>query len=163
MPRSQQGKRKPSSSIVPPLNVQERIDELLKIQLTTFPEKGVLDVGEIERWHRDLEPFPIQGIEWAFENWRKSGRFFPRPGDILDQCIAWEPAEGSQRTRIPAKEFGRGYGELDMIWLAKRVMHKLTTEKRKRLSDEELEALFDDLDKWRGSSPDWRLQRGIGA
>jgi hypothetical protein len=140
---------------MPPLSKLDRIGELLKIQVDTFPPKE-LSLEEIARWEQDLGQFPIQAIEWAMENWRKHGRFFPVPADILDQCIAWEPTTGQSVCDAACKKkHGQGYGESDILWLME--MHN---RKRKEingpLKDVEIEQLLVVLDKHRGKPPAWR-------
>jgi hypothetical protein len=116
-----------------------------------------LEQGEIERWVQDLSQFPIAAIEWAFENWRRSGRFFPVPGDILDQCIAWAPSTGTTLCDAECKKrHGKGYGSNDIVWLLAKYNQKRAQLPNRPLTDGEVEALMDDLDKHRGHAPLWR-------
>ena len=165
MPQSKTRKAKDSGADLPILK-NARIRELLKVQLQTFPQKELFE-EEIVNWERDLEPFPIRAIEWAFDNWRRSGRFFPVYGDILDQCIAWLPAERSTAVCDAdcKKKHGTGYGENaalglhDVTQLFELVSRKIRTEKRSRdnkFTDEEIEQLLVDLDKMRGGAPEFR-------
>ncbi len=172
MPRSKQRKASGQGEIMTPSRVLDVIDNCLKDMARTYPQK-VLEPEEIEHWHRDLSPFPVKAIEWAFDNWRRNGRFFPVYGDILDQCIAWAPPEQKHTQACDAQckaRHRRGYGEMpfagmhDITRLNELVRRKISTEKRTReqlFTDSEIEGLYDELDKMRGSSPDWRKQRVI--
>lgn len=91
MPKYTPPRRKGHGAVIPPLSVSDRVDSLLKEMLSIFPNKTELTEAEIEHWHRYLEPYHISAIEWAFENWRRSGSFFPVYSDILDLIGAWEP------------------------------------------------------------------------
>jgi hypothetical protein len=159
MPSSKQRKTKQQGELMPPSSALDAITNLLKDQLRTFPSKGVLSDEEIAHWHQDLGRFPIAAIEWAFENWRKNGRFFPVYGDILDQCIGWEPAVAPQYAPGCSKEcrerHGKGYNWNDMkmlfdLYVAKRA------EVNGPLRKAEILPLFDRLDKVRGGAPEWR-------
>jgi len=167
MPRSSQPKRKDSAGGSPLLK-NERIRELLKVQLMTFPNKELFE-EEIANWERDLDPFPIQAIEWAFDNWRRNGRFFPVYGDIIDQCVSWEPSnkpKGACDAECKRKH-NTGYGENpalglhDITRLYELVCRKIEGEKRtkdQRFSDEEIEGLLVELDKMRGGAPQFRRE-----
>jgi hypothetical protein len=164
MPQSNPRKRKESGELKPSLNVLERIDSLLKEHLLLFPWKLELTEEEIEHWHKDLSPFPIAAIEWAFENWRRNGRFFPVYGDILDQCIAWKPKE--DYTYVPGcsaeclAKHGTGYNEIDIRKLMKLYIAKYPDNRWPkplvRLTDAQWDELYDELDKVPGGPPEWR-------
>src|SRR3954470_14690403 len=93
MPSSRQHRRKGHGAVMPPLSVFERIDSLLKEHLSIFPSKAELMEMEIEHWHHDLSQHRVEAIEFAFDNWRRNGRFFPVFADIIELCEAWEPTE----------------------------------------------------------------------
>lgn len=159
MLRSKQPKASASGELMPPLSVLDRIDWNLKDQLLAFPSKGQLEPEEIEHWHQDLGRFPIRAIDAAFDNWRKNGRFFPHYGAILDQCIAWQPADKSEYAPGCSKEcrsrHGRGYNQFDMLKMFKMYVAK-RTEVDRLVNNQEVLALFDELDKLRGRAPEWR-------
>jgi hypothetical protein len=172
MPRSTQRKNKAQGTLIAPSSVLDVIDKLLKEQMKTFPSKIELTEGEIEHWHQDLSPFTARAIEWAFDAWRRNGRFFPVYGDILDLCIAWEPAEAERPLcdAVCKSRHRRGYGEEpfrgvhDVTRLYELIRRKIEAEKRtveQKFTDEEIEGLLDELDKMRGSSPEWRQQRAL--
>lgn len=155
MPQSKQARRSGRGTISPPLSKPDRIVDLLTIQTETFPQKA-LSSGEIERWKEDLDAYPLAAIEWAFENWRKNGQFFPVPNDILDQCKAWAPGGTHKTCDAECKSrHGKGYGEADMMYLWERYSQK-RSEVNRTLTDNEVEALMLDLDKKRGVVPDFR-------
>ena len=156
MPKSTTRKRKGRGEAMPPLSVSDQIDLLLKEHLAIFPSKPELTDAEIEHWHRDLTPYPLQAIDWAFDNWRKNGHFFPVPSDILDQCQAWAPATGKTLCDPECKRrHGKGYGENDMLWLWNR--HAKEREKLGRaLTKNEWDGLYAELDVSRGGPPEYR-------
>jgi len=158
MPKSTTPRRKGRGAVVQPLTWFDRVDDLLKLQLATFPSKTELTEEEIERWHRDLEKYPIEAIDWAFDNHRRLSRFFPVPSDILDQLRTWEPEQKyvDGCSRECQKRHGKGYGTNDMVWLAEAYVMASKRLNRKALTDVEWEELLDQLDKKRGESPEWR-------
>lgn len=162
MPRSTQHNRRGKGEVLRPSNKGDRIRELLKVQLQTFPQKELYP-EEVGHWEADLDPFPLPAIEWAFENWRRNGRRFPVYGDILDYCIVWEPSSDTKyrpgcSAECKAQHY-RGYSETDV-----KILNQLVTTavlangrpKDQKLSDEEIEELLSQLDKKRGRIPDWR-------
>ena len=156
MPRSTQHKAKGHGEVISPSSVLDRIDYWLKEMRRTFPQKE-LEPEEIANWHRDLERFPIEAIDWSFENWRRNGRFFPVYGDILDQCASWKPEPPYKPgcSKECLSRHGKGYNQYDMI-----KFFKMYVAKRKEvngpLKKQEILELFDKLDKLRGGSPEWR-------
>jgi hypothetical protein len=156
MLRSTQHKHNAQGELIPPSSKLDAIDACLKDMSRTWPMKE-LTPEEINHWHLDLGVFPLLAINWAFDSWRRNGRFFPVFGDILDLCVAWEPkVSGHAICNVECKRrHYRGYGETDMIKLWKlygdKHQNRLTP-----LTDAEWEALYDDLDKWRGKAPEWR-------
>lgn len=156
MPRSKPHKPKGQGEIVPPSNRRDRILELLKIQLETFPQKE-LTPGEIERWVMDLEPYRMEAIEFAFEEHRLLALFFPLPSQILDICETWHPPEAFPRgCSVECKtRHHKGYGSKDVLRLWGLYTTKRATLNRP-LNDPEVEQLYNVLDKERGRSPEWR-------
>lgn len=168
MPQSKTRRRKGRGEVVPPLNVLERVDSLLKEMLDIFKEKLELTDSEIEHWHHDLGPFSLAAIEYAFECHRRNGRFFPVYGQILDICISYEPQSATPQTlcdSVCKSRHGKGYGENkargwhDVTLLNEIICRKIQAEKRtveQPLSDEEIEECLQELDRMRGSAPEWR-------
>lgn len=142
---------------------RDRIRQLLKTQLLTFPQKELFE-EEIGNWERDLDPFPIAAIEWAFDNWRRNGRFFPVYGDILNQCIGWEPPDRATAQSGCSKEcssrHGHGYHWNDIKRLNALVVEKIQSEGRTAdnpLTEHEIDALLAKVDQVRkGGAPESR-------
>jgi hypothetical protein len=161
MPRSTHRARKPRGEVMPLLSVSIKIESLLREMLTTFPLKGEVTVEEIEHWHRDLQPFSIQAIEWSFDVHRRNGRFFPLYGEILDLCIGWSPPEGTSSCDAACKKrHGSGYHSNDILWLMERYNQVRATLPNRALTDGEVEKLLVELDKKRGSVPAFRREHG---
>jgi hypothetical protein len=47
---------------------------------------------DFEMWQKLLANYPLPAIEWAFENWTRNGKAFPRPANILELIAAWAVA-----------------------------------------------------------------------
>ena len=157
MQRSKRPRQSGHGEIVPPLSKLDRIGELLRIQVETFPPKE-LNPEEIARWEQDLGGYPLQAIDWAFDNWRRNGRFFPVPGDIIDICETWEvqvnTSNGCSGMDCKARH-GKGYGENDVLYLWHEWSKKRTALNRELLPSE-VEEVMAQLDKVRGGAPEWR-------
>ena len=161
MPKSKTRVRRDTGEVLPPSKKSDRIRECLKTQLLTFPQKELFE-EEIEHWEQDLDPFPVAAIDYAFDCWRRNGRWFPVYGDIIDLCIAWAPPEqtsGPCSAECKRKHW-TGYSGQDMIILTELIRQKIVAENRtkeQRLTDAEIDALLDELDKKRGKKPAWRV------
>jgi len=159
MPKPKPQRTKDNGELLPPSTVYDRIDYWLQTMLTTFPSKGELTSEEIEHWHRDLEPFLMQAIDYAFDTHRRNGRFFPVYGDILDICVTFEPEAKEQYKPGCSAEclerHGKGYNGNDMqkLWKMYSARRK---ELERSLSKREIFELLDKLDAWRGKAPEWR-------
>ncbi len=156
MPRSKAPRRSGHGEIIPPLSKQELIENCLKIQLETFPQKE-LSPGEIVRWGMDLARYSEEAIKFAFEEHRQLAIFFPVPGQIIDLCKTWIP-EQEYRVGCNAEcqsRHGRGYGENDVLYLWQRYQSMRDSFDR-RLTQNEVTDLLDDLDAKRGQAPAWR-------
>jgi hypothetical protein len=157
MSGSKQARRSATGETSPQSNRLELIKNWLKVMSQTWPQKELFP-DEIERWMADLSAFPPGAINWAFDNWRRNGDFFPVPSVILDQCVAWEPDE-KKYTAGCSKEckarHGKGYHTNDMLKLWKMYDVK-RAEINGPLKDDEIEALLVQIDKQRGTPPVWR-------
>ena len=156
MQRSKRPRQSGHGEIVPPLSKLDRIGELLRIQVETFPPKE-LNPEEIARWEQDLGGYPLQAIEFAFDNWRRNGNFFPVPSDILSLCDVWMPQELVVRgcgKECKARHY-KGYGETDVlkIW---NLFNAKRLQVKRELSEAEWGAIFSEVDKVRGGAPEWR-------
>jgi hypothetical protein len=118
MPRSSRSKTKPAHTMMPSSQRLDAIDNWLQKMLNAFPAKGTITPEEINDWHKDLANFSLEAIDFAFEKHRTNAIFFPLYGQIIDLCISYEPPEPpSTFTRIPSEEYGKGYGQADILWL----------------------------------------------
>jgi hypothetical protein len=156
MPTSKARRRSGHGEVLPPLSKLEKIRDLLKIQVETFPQKD-LTPAEVERWGQDLGGYAIEAIEYAFDTHRRLAMFFPVPADILELCKTWAPAQES--THLCSDEcrerHGRGYGWTDGMKLWKLFNAKFEQLQRK-LTKAEWEELYVEVDKQRGQVPAWR-------
>jgi len=122
MPRQSRSRTKESSDHEPRLLQQEEkknaIDSWLEKHRSYFPEKAPLTTDEFMQWHRDVMPFSLAAIDWAFDAHRRLGKFFPKYGDILDLLVTWEAPDAFANTStcdaICRARHGKGYGYRDM-------------------------------------------------
>ena len=63
-------------------------EENLKRTALLFSRK--LEPEEVTTWQDFLKGNSSQAIEWAFENWQRNAKFFPKPKDILDLLSTWK-------------------------------------------------------------------------
>ena len=157
MPQSKQRRRAGHGEVIQPLSVLDRIDLLLKEHLSIFPSKPELTAEEIEHWHQDLNVFPLEAIEYAFNEWRRNGHFFPVYDDILQLCRAWQPPEKAT-TRCSAdcqERHGKGYNTNDVLKLWALHASK-RTELDRPLKPAEWNEILAQVDNWRGAPPEWR-------
>lgn len=157
MPRSTQPRRKGRGEIIPPLSKQELIEDCLRIQLETFPQKE-LTPAEIARWGLDLNRYSEEAIKFAFEEHRLLAMYFPVPGQIIELCKTWQPPEAYKPgcDSECRDRHGRGYGESDVLWLLKRYFAVRGSLPNRGLTDGEINKLYDELDQKRGQAPAWR-------
>ena len=107
-----------------------------------------------------LDQCGVNELRYAFENWNRNGRFFPKPKDILELVEAYRLSQTRKQVdnRCDAEcksRHGKGYGEQDMLWLFKKYIEKRGQIGR-ALNKSEIFSLLDELDKHRGWSPEWR-------
>lgn len=48
-----------------------------------------LTEADYDLWQKVLAPYPAKGIEYAFDNWGRNGKAFPKPSNILELVSAW--------------------------------------------------------------------------
>jgi len=113
----------------------------------------VLTVEEAQVWKDFLASYPSGAIEYAFENWQRNGKFFPKPADILELIRAYHI---DHREKISYDHQGEGYGENDLLYLWKRFVSLKASLPNRALTDAEINSLLDDLDEKRGETPSWR-------
>ena len=158
MPKSRPRRQAGHGEILPPLTMQDRIKEFLLVQVETFPPKE-LTTAEVERWIRDLSGYRLEAIDFAFDNWRRNGTFFPVPADILSLCDAWLPQEQVARgcTKECKERHHKGYGETDVLKLWN-LFNAKRAQVNRELTEAEQEELLVALDSSRaGGAPEWRL------
>lgn len=115
----------------------------------------VLTTEEFEIWKGIIGNLPRSALNYAFDNWQRNGRFFPKPKDILDLVAAYDlsrtPTGGPRFS-----EHGQGYNEGDILALWKLVSAKSIRENRK-LTEAEIWELLDQIDAQRpGGAPIFR-------
>jgi hypothetical protein len=49
-----------------------------------------LTEADYDVWDKLLAPYPEAAIDYAFDNWGRNGKFFPRPSSILELIGAWK-------------------------------------------------------------------------
>ena len=64
--------------------------DLLKTCQSLFAKD--LSEEELQFWKQFLTQFSLQELRYAFDNWNRNGRWFPKPKDIGDQCEAYRIA-----------------------------------------------------------------------
>ncbi len=134
------------------MHLEKWKDELNK---TSLLFARTLEPGEWQIWGKFLEDVPDRAVEYAFSNWQKNGRFFPKPKDILDLVAAFEIGRDGT-TRISFEHYGKGYGGGDFKALWKMVSAKSIGLGRKLTEPEIWEALGE-IDKKRpGGAPAFR-------
>lgn len=161
MRRLTQASDKRQGVLLRPSHESDKILQMIQESSQQFGKE--LEDADFQRWLRDLARYPLTAIEFAFEKWHLGGRFFPQPADILELCTAWEPnipkyVEGCDA--LCKGRHGNGYSETDMKYLCELVSAKITSEHRsldQSLTDADIDALLDDLDKKRGGAPEWRV------
>ena len=157
MPASSPPRTKSAPQIVPTSAKLDVIDNWLNKMLDRFPQKGQLTTSEIEDWHRDLGPFSLAAIEFAFEHMRM-GLYFPMNGPVIDLCLSYEPRESphaksnSSCDAICRARHGKGYYDADMIWVFGKAMRIY------RAGDvPDYDALLTEVDERRPDGPpEWR-------
>jgi hypothetical protein len=123
---------------------------------------------EVRVWNDFLREYSLPELRYAFENWVRNSRFFPKPKDIVDLVEAFRVTQ-KDRSGYPgcddqckSRHF-RGYGENDVKWLMKRceMMKDMTDpQATKRMTESEIEQLLSELDSKReGGAPEWRRNR----
>ena len=114
-----------------------------------------LTVEEAQVWKDFLVTYSPEAIEYAFENWQRNGKFFPKPADILELIRAYRITK-RVKPRTTYEHHGEGYNESDILYLFKRMVALKASLPNRQLTDGEINSLLDDLDKKRGETPAWR-------
>lgn len=61
---------------------------LQKMALTSVFNKELTEL-DYEAWEKLLTPYPLKGIDYAFENWQRNGKIWPKPVNIIELIAAW--------------------------------------------------------------------------
>lgn len=59
---------------------------------------------EIKFWIAFLTPLSLAEVRYAFDNWNRNGRFFPKPKDIGDLCEAFKLSEINKQRPIGCQQ-----------------------------------------------------------
>lgn len=103
---------------------------------------------------RDLEPYPVQAIEWALDAWGRNARVLPALSDLLQLLRAWHADNAAEEKCECSQLHGTGYGIEDIRWLLKR-----RGQYAERFSISQWEDLFRELDQKRPrGAPQWRKE-----
>ena len=131
---------------------------ILQTSLSLFSKE--LTDGESNYWLMVMDEWTVPEMRYAFDNWNRNGRYFPKPKDIIEQIEAFRLSKS--RYGNPAcddlcrSRHGRGYGKEDIIWLMDRYLAKRKAIGNRTLKDGEVNNLLDELDNKRGEAPAWR-------
>lgn len=156
MPRSRQSRTKHVQEIVPSSQKLDLIDSWLQKMLDRYPAKGQITESEVVDWHRDLTPFSLEAIDFAFDKMRL-GIFFPMNGPVIDLCISYQPPEQRVVSSVHCDatcraRHGKGYNEADMKWLFQRMQQVYAGG-----DTPDADVLLAELDsKRKGGAPEWR-------
>jgi hypothetical protein len=100
--------------------------------------------AEIKFWWEFLDCFTEQEVSYAFENWGRNGKFFPKPGDIRELVDAYRD---STRPAFKASANpGTGFGKIELLSLWGLVCERVETFRKGKeqyvpLTDQEIEKL----------------------
>lgn len=109
-----------------------------------------LTEADYDLWGKILAPYPPEAIDYAFDNWGRNGKQWPKPSNILELIGAWNLSKRSE-TKTTYEHHGTGYGENDVTALWKLFREKYPNQK-KRLTYEQRQDLIDELDARRKSA-----------
>lgn len=128
---------------------QRSLEACLTRTALLFSKTLTVDEGQV--WKEFLATYSSAAIEYAFENWQRNGRFFPKPADILELIRAFYVA---QRDTYQAADYGGGgYGSADCLALWKLFHEKYPKPVGRPLTREERKALIDELDRRKQAIP----------
>jgi hypothetical protein len=110
--------------------------------------------SETEVWADILNGVSQDACEYAFENWFRNGKFFPRPANILELVQTYASNQPREVCDDACKRrHGRGYDTNDLLWLWKKRQASGATKWTKA----DYEAAMQELDSKReGGAPLWR-------
>lgn len=135
---------------------------ILQTSLNLFSKE--LTEGESNFWLSLLDEWTVAAMRYAFDNWNRNGRFFPKPKDILEQIEAYRLTQSMKYGHptcdsLCRARHGQGYGSADMWNLFESYRKKIqAAQAHVPMTDELMDELLDKVDKKRGGSPEWRRQ-----
>jgi hypothetical protein len=102
-------------------------------------------------------------LRFAFDNWNRNGRYFPKPKDVLEQVEVYRQTVPKNKYGYPdcdaicKAQHGKGYSGEDILWLWKRYNDMLATLPNRAMTEAEVDGLLRELDSRRkGGAPEWR-------
>lgn len=95
-------------------------------------------------WQKHLASFPDKGIEYAFDNWNRNAKFFPKPADITELVTVWRNA---QKPAYSAHDYQHtGFGQVQVLALWKLFHRKYPDFKRgDRLTGEQWQEMINEV------------------
>lgn len=112
---------------------------------------------EVRVWSDFLREFSMGELRFAFDNWTRNGRFFPKPRDIADQCEAFRITQKNQLgypdcDDLCKSQHWKGYGINDVKWVLKHYLEEIERGGLRTPVD-----FFTELDtKREGGAPVWK-------
>jgi len=104
-----------TSETLPPSTTLLKQAQLLKTSQAIFSKD--LAPEEIQFWKNFLQPFGLPEIEYAFENWNRNGRYFPKPAEIKELIESYrESKRPAYRLQAPPMPGGFGKVEILALW-----------------------------------------------
>jgi hypothetical protein len=136
---------------------------VLQTSLNLFSKE--LTEAETNFWLMLMDEWSVNEMRYAFDNWNRNGRFFPKPKDIIEQIEAYRLSVkgkyGHPTCDAQCRErHDKGYGAEDMLWLYNRYLAKKDSMPNRPMNDTEIDGLLDELDTKRGRKPAWRQANG---
>lgn len=100
----------------------------------------------IELWDGLLDGYSVDECSYAFEHHMRNGKFFPKPADILETIRNYRETNALFRKPPRYEKHGEGYGENEIraLW---QIFNQRYPGLQRRLSDEEVDELIDELDR----------------
>jgi hypothetical protein len=73
--------------------------------LTTTAQvtKKELTPGELLLWEQLLSSYQTEGVQWAFMEYLRTGKFFPAPGEITELYSIWVTEENNKKRDAAAR------------------------------------------------------------
>ena len=97
-------------------------------------------------WDGLLDGYSVDECSYAFDYHMRNGKFFPKPADILETIRNYRETNALLRKPPRYANQGQGYGENEVraLW---QIFNERYPELKRRLSDEEVDGLLDELDR----------------